>query len=179
MKKVIIIAILGFLTGLNANAQIANQEPLDYSFGGVYRNSKGERLSKEDIPNYLSSYEYADYLIASRKFKNAVILTSAGVGCYAATALLLCGTITEINRYNEKDEHTDQETVNVLSGAHYVGQMSGFLIIGGVVCTTIGIPKIFIANGKLKKIATNHNNQPGASFSVGAQQYGYGFTLNF
>lgn len=188
MKRVLFLAIIGFLMGLNANAQVANPDLLNYSFGGVYRNSNGEKLSKQELQNYLSSYEYADYLSASRKFKNGVILTGVGVGCFATSALLINGIMRKGDNYMNKygddyvprdDDSFDDDTVDVLGSAFYGGMLSWVFIGGGVVCTAIGVPKLFIANGKLKGVATNHNNQSNMSLSFGAQQYGYGFALEF
>lgn len=174
--------------GICVNAQVVNQDLLNYSFGGTYRNSNGEKLSKQDLQNYLTSYEYADYLNASRKFKNGVILTGVGVGCLATSALLINGIVREGNSLTSKygdnsvprdDDNLDEDTINFLGGAFYGGMLSWVFIGGGLVCTAIGVPKTFIANGKLKRVATNHNNQPSASLSVGIQQYGYGIALKF
>ena len=188
MKKNLFLAIISLLFGINANAQVANQDLLNYSFGGVYSNSKGEKISKQDLQNYLSSYEYADYLNASRKFKNGVILTGVGVGCFATTALLVNGIMKEgdayMNKYGDDyvprdDDSFDEDSANFLGGAFYGGMLSWVFIGGGVVCTALGVPKIFIANGKMKRMATDHNNQFRASLSFGAQQYGYGIALRF
>ena len=188
MKKTILFALIGLFIGINSNAQVSNQGPLDYSFGGVYKNAKGEKISKQDLQNYLSSYEYADYLNASRKFKNGVILTGVGVGCFATTAIILNGFVREGESYKRKygddyvpreDDHYDDDTINVLAGGFYGGMLSVVLLGGGLVCTAIGLPKMFIANGKLNGIAKEYNSTLNTSLSFGYQQCGVGLALHF
>ena len=184
MKKTIVLALLASLFlcyGEKAHAQVAHQEQLIYSFGGVFKDVSGTKLSKEDLQNYLSSYEYADYLSASRKFKNGVILTGVGIGCLASSALIVNGVMREGDRLDDTnaDDYFDDDHTRFLGDVFYGGMLSCVLIGGGLVCTAIGIPKTFIANGKLKKVATDHNNQPSVSLSFGVQQYGYGIALTF
>lgn len=180
---------MGLVFGFTAKAQIADRGPLSYSFGGVYTNINGEKLSKDDLQGYLNSYQYADYLAASRKFKTGVILSGVGAGCFVITGVIIGSVMNAADRYDRKyngdeadkwsDEEFDNDTVNVLGGAFYGGISSWVFIAGGVVCTAIGVPKIFIGNNKLKKVANDYNNQPSASLSIGLQPHGFGLAYSF
>lgn len=173
MKKIIFVAIVLFASSflVQAQAQVVNQGPVTYSFGGVYKNANGAKLSKQELQNYFNTYQYADYLNAARKFKNGAILTGVGVG-------LIGGTLLWLNVFASKDV-TDDNLEEMVSGAFYGGMISVVTLAGGALCTIIGVPKLLIANNKLKGIAGDYNNKQNLSMSFGCQQYGLGFALSF
>ena len=173
MKKTIVLVLLASLFlcfGEKAHAQIAYQEQLQYSFGGVSKDADGTKLSKEDLKNYFDAYQYSDYLNAARKFKSGAIVSGVGAGCVAA------GYLGFASLMNKMDSDEDLEAVGGLIAYSGLGAV---LIYGGLACVLTGIPIMLVQNHKLMDIAKDYNREQNVSLSVGMQQYGYVIALTF
>lgn len=162
MKKIIFIAtlIVASVIGIPANAQIqSNVVPgeINYTYLGKFKNAAGATLSKEDLANYLGTVQYVDYANGIKKLKTGYICTGLGVAGIVGG----CIKISTGGNNLEAD----------LNG--------GILILGGVVLSAIGVPKLFIAHSRLNKIANNYNAQQNVSFNFGGQEHGIGLALNF
>lgn len=161
MKKLVLIALCALFGSLMANAQYVPAQPEKGAnlstnfFGQVLAN--GQKISNEELTNFLDSYQYADIKDPLRKTKGGLITAGVGLGLVA----------TGVVAYECFDD--------------LLYAIFGWpCLIGGLVCTGIGVPKFFINKSKVNKVLDAYNQgkaQPTLSF--GPQQNGIGFALNF
>lgn len=165
MKRIISIVTLLLLFG--AANPIFGQTDSDgtnidikYRSFGHYSDIYGNKLSKMDLKQVLSSYEYSDYLAAKRKMNTGFVLTGVGVGAFALSAVAINAQVEDIN-------------------ANIATMFMIPVMIGGTVCMAIGIPKTLVARHKFKAVAKEHNANNDVSLTWGPTQNGVGFALNF
>ncbi|MBR6938795.1 MAG: hypothetical protein IKH63_14640 [Prevotella sp.] len=164
MKHISIISFffLLFLCG-NAFAQVPQRGDVDINCRGFgkYVDENGNKLSKDDLKQVLTAYEYSDYMAAKRKMTTGIVLTSVGVAAGAFGALSI----------NSQSNETAEGIVSLAMLP---------VMIGGVVCVAIGVPKLFISGHRFRSIAKEHNsNNDDINLSLGATQNGVGFALSF
>lgn len=164
MKHISIVAFffLLFLCG-NAFAQVPPRNDVDINCRGFgkYVDENGKKLSKDDLKQVLTAYEYSDYMAAKRKKTTGIVLTSVGVAAGAFSAFTISSQ--------------DNETAEGLAAVIMYP-----IMVGGAVCALIGVPKLFVAGHRFRSIAKEHNaNNNDVSLSFGATQNGVGFALTF
>ena len=164
MKHLIVLVFsLLFCFGSNLYAQVPSMNNVDIKYRGFgnYSDENGNKLSKTDLKQVLTAYEYSDYLAAKRKKTTGIVLTSVGVAAEAFSAY----TIT-----TQSNETAEEFTTAIMYP----------VIVGGVICMAIGIPKLFVAGHKFRSVAKEHNsNNNDVSLSFGPTQNGVGFALTF
>ena len=168
MKKFIFFAavIVASFIGIQAHAQIQSDVvsgEIKYTYLGKFKNVEGVTLSKEDLANCLGTVQYVDYANGVKKLKSGYICTGLGVAGLVGGSLLMSYAS---NSYD--------------LGNSIFGSFGGLtIVVGGVVLTAIGVPKLFIAHSRLKNVAKSYNSQQNVSLNFGGQEHGIGFALNF
>ena len=168
MKRFIFLAtvIVVSFVGVQAHAQIQSDVvpgEIKYTYLGKFKNVEGVTLSKEDLANCLGTVQYVDYANGVKKLKSGYICTGLGVAGIVGGSLL-----SSSSGASDSDDYGLSE-----------GLGSIVLVVGGVVLTAIGVPKLFIAHSRLKNVAKSYNSQQNVSFNFGGQEHGIGFALNF